>query len=412
MRFRKLVSALLCISVIIGAVPFFSIASFAEDEIFEYAVKYNGNYYKAFDFRMSWDEARQRCEQYGGHLVTINSPEEDNFVYNYLITKGIYGAWIGAENDGSEWHWVTGETFDYRNFADSESPGLETGDEICSIPIYNIQGVRTMYGMYFDDYLDGKWHIYNEETLTYPYICEWESIATGFEYDIRVTDMTTGNVLPGAQVLWENQSFIVPQDGIVSITVNDSNASSVSDFFVYITNENYITRSIPLQSLSKNLTNQIGLNFSLDLIQKGSGGLVIDNTNKFVSGFNLSAISASEIKSVFLNTNLRIIGKNGNELSNGESVVTGTRFRLYNGSTVAKEYVAVIYGDCDCDGKINANDSLIAGLVAQGLLNEVSIGPAVYEACDANADGVVDSLDSDTLFDAGLYLRTVEQIRN
>jgi hypothetical protein len=148
------------------------------------------------------------------------------------------------------------------------------------------------------------------------------------------------------------------------------------------------------------------------LIQKGSGGLVIDNTNKFVSGFNLSAISASEIKSVFLNTNLRIIGKNGNELSNGESVVTGTRFRLYNGSTVAKEYVAVIYGDCDCDGKINANDSLIAGLVAQGLLNEVSIGTAVYEACDANADGVVDSLDSDTLFDAGLYLRTVEQIRN
>lgn len=412
MMIKKYISALLCFSLVFCSLSFFSLISSAQDEVFEYAVKYNGNYYKAFDYRLSWDEAKERCEEYGGHLVTINTPEEDEFVFNYLISKRIYGAWIGCINEGDCWRWVTNEEFDYKNFADSEDPGLETGDEINSIPGYTVQGIKTMTAMYFEEYTDGKWHMYDEGTLTYPYICEWESIGAGYEYDIMVTDSTSGDALSGAQVSWEDKTYIIPQNGVVSIIIDDSNAESIYDFFINITNQNYILQSIPIQNLMKDSINQVPLNFRLELIQNESGRLIIDDSNRFLSGFSLSEMSVSVIKSGFLNTNLKIFGASTGELSGSDKVVTGTKFRLYEGLTQAKEYEAVIYGDCDCDGKIDANDSLIAGLVADELLSGASIGRAAYEACDANADGVVDSIDAAFLFEVGLFLKSIEQNRN
>ena len=93
---------------------------------------FNGNRYTIF-----WDdwggscytfsEAGLLCEQEGGHLVTINSPEEETFVRNLLANDpmmikimsyktGMYsGCWIGAvRNSTSEaWRWINGEVFNY-----------------------------------------------------------------------------------------------------------------------------------------------------------------------------------------------------------------------------------------------------------------------------------------------------------
>jgi len=95
----------------------------------------------------TWDTAKQRSEEAGGHLVTITSKEESDFVFN-LFSKderfvsvdssgSLNGPWIGLfQADGARepsggWQWVTGEPFTFKNWSpwapDNHSAGENYG---------------------------------------------------------------------------------------------------------------------------------------------------------------------------------------------------------------------------------------------------------------------------------------------
>ena len=72
---------------------------------------------------MYWREALVICEELGGHLLTITSAEEKDFIIEYLSRQEIHkniGNWpvnIGAykiEGDDT-WKWVTDEDASYLN---------------------------------------------------------------------------------------------------------------------------------------------------------------------------------------------------------------------------------------------------------------------------------------------------------
>lgn len=42
--------------------------------------KFHGNCYKHFNQRLSWEVAEQHCRMVGGHLVSIMTPEEQDFI--------------------------------------------------------------------------------------------------------------------------------------------------------------------------------------------------------------------------------------------------------------------------------------------------------------------------------------------
>ena len=48
---------------------------------------YQNHSYKVFDESMTWQQAKEKCESLGGHLVTITSQGEQNFV-SKLLTNG------------------------------------------------------------------------------------------------------------------------------------------------------------------------------------------------------------------------------------------------------------------------------------------------------------------------------------
>lgn len=86
----------------------------------EQAKRYGANSYYVFDKRMPWFSARKYCEMLGGHLVTITSSDEQEFVQRLPeeLGKG-HRFWIGLSTidpDGP-WRWVTDEKFDYSNWA-------------------------------------------------------------------------------------------------------------------------------------------------------------------------------------------------------------------------------------------------------------------------------------------------------
>ena len=81
---------------------------------------------------LTWDTARTAAQSKGGHLVTITSVEENDFVYSLVGTVdaaysnngvGDIGPWLGGyQPDGSAepaggWTWVTGEPFVYSEWA-------------------------------------------------------------------------------------------------------------------------------------------------------------------------------------------------------------------------------------------------------------------------------------------------------
>lgn len=97
----------------------------------------NGNGYELIlaEGGITWADAEQAAEEMGGHLATITSAEENEFIVSALgIGRNPY--WLGgfqvagsAEPD-LEWQWVTGEAFDYTNWANGEPNNQNNEDAL------------------------------------------------------------------------------------------------------------------------------------------------------------------------------------------------------------------------------------------------------------------------------------------
>lgn len=76
------------------------------------------------DKNLTWTQANAASQGKGGHLATITSKEENDFIANNVIAKlnGGLGAWIGGTSEGTpgQWRWVTGEPFAFTVWGTNE----------------------------------------------------------------------------------------------------------------------------------------------------------------------------------------------------------------------------------------------------------------------------------------------------
>ena len=72
---------------------------------------------------MNWHEAAEISEDNNGHLVTITSQEENDFV---SALANYENAWIGLSDEESEnnFEWITGEPYLFNNWASGEPNGI------------------------------------------------------------------------------------------------------------------------------------------------------------------------------------------------------------------------------------------------------------------------------------------------
>ena len=78
------------------------------------ASEFKGHRYLFMPKFLTWDEARVFCEKLGGHLLTVSSQEEHDFI-NAAFPNGSW-FWLGLKTTERGHEWVTGEPFDYNNF--------------------------------------------------------------------------------------------------------------------------------------------------------------------------------------------------------------------------------------------------------------------------------------------------------
>ncbi|MBI5476248.1 MAG: choice-of-anchor D domain-containing protein [Ignavibacteriales bacterium] len=91
-------------------------------DLFTFAGEFNGSRYYVSKFGKSWQEAKADCEASGGHLVTIGSAEENNFIAN-LSPYEQFCIGLTDENNIGNWCWITGEELIYTNWYPGEPNG-------------------------------------------------------------------------------------------------------------------------------------------------------------------------------------------------------------------------------------------------------------------------------------------------
>ena len=142
------------------------------------AIQFNGHRYQLIDVGMTWEEAQAYCQSVGGHLVTITSQEEQNFIESLLSygTKNNY--WLGGfKGDTGQWQWITGETPVYSNWA-SNQPDNTNGLENALMIYKGINPVNPNQ--------PGQWNDLNSNgtcgtetffgTENFGFVCEWDTL--------------------------------------------------------------------------------------------------------------------------------------------------------------------------------------------------------------------------------------------
>ena len=127
---------------------------------------YNGHSYYRSTGSMTWTDARTACTNMGGHLVTVTTAAENNFIFN-LWPSG----WIGLSDEAVEgqWRWVTGEPYTWGNWNPGEPNNAGNEDYIQFVG-------------------NGKWNDLPNTSL--PYVLEFEYIVTFTPWALVATSTT------------------------------------------------------------------------------------------------------------------------------------------------------------------------------------------------------------------------------
>lgn len=125
------------------------------------AKAFNGHHYLVVDNvdDLNWHDAKKQCEAWGGHLATISSKEEAEFISK--LADGVY-LYLGATDEKKEdtWEWVDGTKWSYTNWMEGQ-PNDYGGSED-----------------YLATYDGGEWVDVDSEGSGFwmptGFICEWD----------------------------------------------------------------------------------------------------------------------------------------------------------------------------------------------------------------------------------------------
>ena len=194
-----------------------------------------GHYYDILDngTELSWTEASDAATARGGYLGTINSSEEQDFIFsnfnsNFFVTGT--GVWAGGyQKQGSStpdanWNWVTREPWSYTNWYPGEpndNPPPENDKE-------NYQVLLTYSGL---------WNDSPQSASNKNYLVEWDTDPgliepSKYKLNVQPIEVRDDNGENGANPDWElfpeATAKIFAQAG-VQVTYNDWNTLNETD---------------------------------------------------------------------------------------------------------------------------------------------------------------------------------------
>jgi hypothetical protein len=130
--------------------------------------------YQGYTNEKDFDGAKQACAKLGGHLATLSSAAENKLMIELVRESKFVGGFedVSLSSEGTgKYEWVTGEPFDYTNWAKGEPDGAAsrcTATSISGSRCYEHCVAVTGDGTWIDQRCD----------RTDGYVCEWEPPGT------------------------------------------------------------------------------------------------------------------------------------------------------------------------------------------------------------------------------------------
>ena len=187
-----------------------------------------GNHkYSVIDESLTWQQAKAKCEEMGGHLVTINSEEEQKYIEGLIENKTRKQYWIGMSRSQDGLQWVTGEAVSYENWDGSE-PNSHTrsdGEKEDYIQIYN-QANPAVYSsrrfawndIYNDNTYPGEESFFSLENVGY--ICEWETWSESAEWSTPELQQAADNGLIPDVLVGKDMTQPITRGEFAAVAVN------------------------------------------------------------------------------------------------------------------------------------------------------------------------------------------------
>lgn len=268
------------------------------------AVEFNGHYYYVYgiDTITDWNMAQEYCEEQGGYLATITSPEEDAFLYSYIIDAGYSSVMFGLtdQEQTDDWHWVTGEEFSYQNWRSGEP---------------NYQGGYEHYGMYYERNTDGTWN--DGSGKGGPFLCEWgeyqavesatgiwEELIKSGKYTEYTKDWDQLNQMGISVMPTEYAILDIDGDGWEELILS-GHQENLSEFGYYsvlaCNKESKEITVIPIESPAQVLSGPVGQNFQGLQYSSQYHALMYTelNNGSMFGGYNFMVLDNNEIKPAF-----------------------------------------------------------------------------------------------------------------
>lgn len=132
-----------------------------EEANMEKAHVWNGHSYLVVDYHGTWEEAREYCENLGGHLVTITSQEEQTMIEGLLEAEDYESYWLGGYIEEGSWKWITEESFEFQYWDYDQPDGDST----------NMFIQMMASGVWDDTWVDGD---HGGGLKEQRLICEWD----------------------------------------------------------------------------------------------------------------------------------------------------------------------------------------------------------------------------------------------
>ena len=99
--------------------------------------------YRVIPGNFTWEQAKADAEAKGGHLATITSQQEWDFVERLMLLNPHGNLWMGGKENSSQWSWVTGEVWNFTKWWWSEPNG--NSNDVLLVPFTNLGAGNNWY---------------------------------------------------------------------------------------------------------------------------------------------------------------------------------------------------------------------------------------------------------------------------
>lgn len=187
-------------------------------------ITYDGHCYYRFDTPVTWKQAKEQCEQMGGHLVTVTSWTEQSILEDLIADGELEQYWIGAADEKMEgsWTWVNGESFTYDAWNDGQPDNYDGTEDYA----------------YISRYYGGKWNDGADETEDVGYILEI-SAEEEKEAEYLAESQTMIHQYNTEFAAWEDDSYGSRSYGVISYDASNNGWTQyeLNGAYEYLTGE-------------------------------------------------------------------------------------------------------------------------------------------------------------------------------